>query len=275
MKIVIDIDGVIFEEMPTFERSLAKIKLGAPEKIQQLVAEGHTVILHTARGWAEYEMTVAQLKEAEIPYHSLVMGKPIADILVDDRAVTSVEEIYDKLPKDDYNLKVVRKHIYHTLVVTIPYMKGPVVEIGPMFKPTMPFPEYYLNTRKLIKGRGHEYISFDHNAQCRPDVLGDIINIDGYFEPESIQTIIAMSVIEHVPRIDMLPKLFYKILKPKGQVILQTPFNLRFHGPAPDCWRITDTGYHYLFGDYFDIWLDMKGDKTHPASIVAILRKHG
>jgi hypothetical protein len=37
-------------------------------------------------------MTEQWLYERGIPYDQLVMGKPVADIVIDDRAVSSLEE---------------------------------------------------------------------------------------------------------------------------------------------------------------------------------------
>jgi hypothetical protein len=54
---------------------------------------GHTIKLFTARGsttgidW--YENTVRQLTEWGVSFHELILGKPFADIFVDDRAIHS------------------------------------------------------------------------------------------------------------------------------------------------------------------------------------------
>ncbi len=42
------------------------------------------------------------------------------------------------------------------------------------------------------------------------------------------------------------------MLKPGGLAFITTPFNLRIHGPLPDCWRFTEHGLRELFKD-FDI----------------------
>ena len=88
MRIVIDIDGTICEEKPTFERALARPKMGAAKFINAMKNQGHFVILYTARGWAEYEMTRQWLIRNDIPFDVLLMGKPIYDIWIDDRAIT-------------------------------------------------------------------------------------------------------------------------------------------------------------------------------------------
>ena len=89
---VVDMDGVICEEGPTFERSLAREVSGARERLEALRDAGYRIIIHTARSWSELAVTEEWLYERGIFYDQLVMGKPVADILVDDRAVSSLEQ---------------------------------------------------------------------------------------------------------------------------------------------------------------------------------------
>jgi hypothetical protein len=90
--VVVDMDGVICEERPTFERSLAKPLRDARDRLAAMRDDGHRIIIHTARSWSELAMTEEWLYEHGIVYDQLVMGKPVADVVVDDRAVTSLEE---------------------------------------------------------------------------------------------------------------------------------------------------------------------------------------
>lgn len=102
MQIIIDMDGTICTEEKTYSRSLAKIKPKAKETINQLYDEGHTIIIYSARTWMEFEMTTHWLKENGIKYHQLIMGKPIGDLWIDDRAITfenNWEEISQRIRK--------------------------------------------------------------------------------------------------------------------------------------------------------------------------------
>ena len=85
--IFVDLDGTICTEEKTFSRSLAKPIEGASEAIYKLMDAGFTVVIYTARSWAEWEMTVDWLSRNKIPYAGIHMGKPIADIWIDDRAI--------------------------------------------------------------------------------------------------------------------------------------------------------------------------------------------
>jgi hydroxymethylpyrimidine pyrophosphatase-like HAD family hydrolase len=53
---------------------------------------GHTIILWTGRNWDCYDLTIKQLKEADIKYHQLIMGKP-QGIYIDKDAVKSLSEV--------------------------------------------------------------------------------------------------------------------------------------------------------------------------------------
>ena len=99
MQIIIDIDGTICTEEKTYSRSLAKPLRDAVSSVNALYDKGHTIIFYTARTWMEFEMTTHWLKKNGFKYHQLVMGKPIGDIWIDDRALpfTNWEEVVLKL----------------------------------------------------------------------------------------------------------------------------------------------------------------------------------
>lgn len=91
-----DIDGTIctntngdYEQAKPIEKII--------EKINNLYKEGHTIIIFTARGattgidWKE--TTEYQLHSWGVCYHELLMGKPHADVFVDDKAITPEEII--------------------------------------------------------------------------------------------------------------------------------------------------------------------------------------
>ena len=72
------------------ERIVQKLKLDLyTEVINQLYAQGHEIILFTARGYVTgidwREVTEKQLSDWGLSYHELHFGKPNADYYVDDR----------------------------------------------------------------------------------------------------------------------------------------------------------------------------------------------
>jgi len=86
MVILIDIDGTICTEERPFDRPLAQPLPGALESVSRFVQDGHTVVLWTARGWDQYRVTKTWLDEHHFQYDQLLMGKPIANLIIDDRA---------------------------------------------------------------------------------------------------------------------------------------------------------------------------------------------
>ncbi len=85
--IMIDLDGVICTEERAFERPLAEPLAGAKDALAQLRAAGHILVIYTARGWPEYRVTKKWLEDHGIPHDGLHMGKPVADVWIDDRAI--------------------------------------------------------------------------------------------------------------------------------------------------------------------------------------------
>ena len=98
MRICFDLDNTLCEG--PYEE--AKPIVGVRELLYRLKDEGHTIIIHTARGMSSSngnigrvisrlgKLTLDHLEEWDFPYDELVFGKPAADIYVDDKAVNAV-----------------------------------------------------------------------------------------------------------------------------------------------------------------------------------------
>ena len=101
MQIIIDIDGTVCTEERTYSRSLAKPLPGAIESVNKLYEEGNTIVFFSARTWMEFEMTTDWLQKHGFKYHQLVLGKPIGDVWIDDRALSfsNWESIMEKIKK--------------------------------------------------------------------------------------------------------------------------------------------------------------------------------
>ena len=87
MQLIIDLDGTICTEEKTYSRSMAEPLPDAIASVNKLYNEGHTIIIYSARSWPEYEMTYAWLQNHKVKFHQLMMGKPIGDAWIDDRAI--------------------------------------------------------------------------------------------------------------------------------------------------------------------------------------------
>ncbi len=85
--IMVDLDGVLCTEEMFHDRPLAKPIDGACDALRKLRAAGHVIVIYTARGWGEYRVTERWLQDHGFEYDGLHMGKPVADVWIDDRAV--------------------------------------------------------------------------------------------------------------------------------------------------------------------------------------------
>lgn len=87
-----DIDGTICDtENSHYESSVPRVDV--IENINALFDAGHTIKIFTARGATSGKglrnFTEVQLKSWGVRYHELIMGKPHADVFIDDRAVNT------------------------------------------------------------------------------------------------------------------------------------------------------------------------------------------
>jgi len=85
--VCIDIDGTICGEGAYPYYQLAKLLPGAHEKIWTFRTKGYTIILYTARHPEDRKETEDWLLVNNIPYDLLILGKPKADVYIDDRAI--------------------------------------------------------------------------------------------------------------------------------------------------------------------------------------------
>ena len=102
MKFVFDIDGTICTTTDG-NYSNAKPMIDRIEKNNKLFDDNHVIIYQTARGMGRtnnnvlksyelfYDLTKKQLDEWGVKYHDLFLGKPAADMYVDDKGVSDVE----------------------------------------------------------------------------------------------------------------------------------------------------------------------------------------
>lgn len=297
MTLLIDLDGVVCSEEQTFERSLAKPIPGAREALLALREHGHTLVIYSARSWSEFRMTKKWLEDHGIPFDSLLLGKPVADLFIDDRAVhfTEWSEVLQGLPhekpgyaggpSDEGLLRILREETrrFLELIALRTDLLEPILEVGPMSSHGpgsgvfQRMPETFVDSRDLFSRAGKKYLSVDIDASPGVDILSDFTSLDKTVEEESIGTSILLSCLEHMPRLWDVPRVLHKILKKGGRAFMLTRWNLSFHGPRPDCWRISDDGYHALFDQGFAIEslekIECPGRPLSPVGIKCVVRK--
>lgn len=100
MRICIDVDGTICRLRGDGESYSDVLPLpGAVEKLQEMRASGHTIILHTARHMStcagneglvlarQGKVLFDWLERFDVPFDEIYFGKPQADLYIDDNAL--------------------------------------------------------------------------------------------------------------------------------------------------------------------------------------------
>ncbi len=97
MKIAFDLDGVLREERPHSEKLFAAPIQNAINACNGLYYIGHHIVIFTACGWPDYNITKKWLDDNGVKYHQLICGKYNYDYFVEDRSVKSATELMEKL----------------------------------------------------------------------------------------------------------------------------------------------------------------------------------
>jgi SAM-dependent methyltransferase len=90
----------------------------------------------------------------------------------------------------------------------------------------------------------------------RPNIIGDITQINEHIEDSKYDIITCLEILEHTVNPFSAISELRRILKHDGYLLLSAPLNWRIHGPAPDCWRITEFGWKVLLKDFEIIEID-------------------
>jgi capsule biosynthesis phosphatase len=119
MRICVDIDGTICTFRGKGETYADVVpKKGAVEALRALRADGHTIVIYTARNMGSTghnvgkvmanigKITLDWLARYGVPYDEIFFGKPNADITIDDRVIRFEDNWHDMTSK---NLEKVAK----------------------------------------------------------------------------------------------------------------------------------------------------------------------
>ena len=92
--------------------------------------------------------------------------------------------------------------------------------------------------------------TFDIDPKAGCTYAGDICTNNDFIEDASFDYMVCTEVLEHLLRpFDAVDEM-WRLLKPGGWLFLSVPFNLRIHGPLPDCWRFTEHGLRSLLRQF-------------------------
>jgi len=119
------------------------------------------------------------------------------------------------------------------------YYKGTLVDLG---CGTAPFKEYFL--QYCAKYIGIDWTKTQHNSKA--DIVSDL-NKSIELEDDMADTVISLSVMEHLCEPQLFLNESYRILKQGGAMVLQVPWQWHVHEAPHDYFRYTPYGLKYMF----------------------------
>ena len=135
-------------------------------------------------------------------------------------------------------------------------------------------PQWYVSIENLCRDYNVVYSSLDLDYTAKPTYCGSIDDpklLLSFSRLTKFERVVAFSILEHVNNPFVAISNMRKMLSVGGELHLLTPWDLRFHGPRPDCWRISDDGYRSLLAPHFTIMqMDFLEQSHRPLSPVAI-----
>jgi hypothetical protein len=107
----VDLDGTLAESVWTPDNPVSEIgpvRPGVKAKVDELVAAGYKIVIHTSRPWTDYENIEKWCIHNEIPFKHIVPGKLLAAVYIDDRALNDSESSW--LPQKAKELHAYGSH---------------------------------------------------------------------------------------------------------------------------------------------------------------------
>lgn len=146
---------------------------------------------------------------------------------------------------DVEHLAIVRKNVDDTMALAVANHDRPgvrVLEIGPPKAGGAKerFKHATVTTLDIVPGEGVDIVG----DICEGVLLLDKIGRGMY----AFDVALCFEVLEHTVKPFLAAEfLSFAFNANSGAAYVTTPFNLRIHGPLPDCWRFTEHGLRALF----------------------------
>lgn len=94
-------------------------------------------------------------------------------------------------------------------------------------------------------------LTLDIDSNSGADFIADICADNSkLIKDNSFDYIVCTEVLEHTLNPFSAVSEIKRILRKNGLFFLSVPFNLRIHGPLPDCWRFTEHGLRALLKEF-------------------------
>lgn len=158
-------------------------------------------------------------------------------------ALTQTRRSKMKISKHHSNRGLTNWLVYnisdHFLEKYSKYFRGTMVDLG---CGEAPYKDYFLQfANRYI---GVDWTNTLHNS--RADIVSDL-NTKINLKSESANTIISLSVMEHLREPQIFLKEAHRVLKKGGYMVLQVPWQWWVHEAPHDYYRYTPYGLKYLF----------------------------
>lgn len=161
MKYCIDIDGIICHNGDYDQFNTPIILTENVRRINDLYSNNQ-IVLHTSRPSADHDVTIKMLKEAGVLFHDIVYDKPSADAYIDDKAISFVPELGNKLQRKKlaicYSGGMDSFIAYHWAIHELNYLPEDIVCIN--FNLDHP---YYAKEKQAMDELGIPYVTFKLN----------------------------------------------------------------------------------------------------------------
>ena len=119
---------------------------------------------------------------------------------------------------------------------------------------------------------GPNWISVDkYDRRDFIDYNYDINNLE--FEKDCFDAIVCLSILEHIPCPQKAINELHRVLKPGGEIWIQSPFLFPYHEAPKDYWRITPDGLRIWMENFNEISCGC--DFWDRTSLVAATFYHG
>jgi SAM-dependent methyltransferase len=110
--------------------------------------------------------------------------------------------------------------------------------------------------KEEIQKREISYKVLDYVDTFHPDIVGDIQDLS--LPSDSVESMVCLSILEHVPNPFLSAKEMFRVLKPGGYCFVYVPFLFYYHaehGYYADYWRFTKDSLKMLFEPFstFDL----------------------
>ncbi len=129
--------------------------------------------------------------------------------------------------------------------------------------------EHLPNLKSLFPD--HEYQGMDMRKGPGVDIIANVEEMP--MEDESVGTVIALNLFEHVRCFWKGFDEIYRVLRPGGAFFVSCPFFLHRHSYPNDYWRFTPDAFSYLLEKYPQKLIGLQGPSNKPLQIWALAYK--